>query len=201
MPRSPKSLVETRSIVRAFAAFFGSGAISDIWPRLDRSYMFAIYVYIVFAGPLLASIIGPILIDRYRVTIFPVQITFISFVWGIAVLLMPETYVPVILYWKARQFRKLTRQLKFKAPIELKRVKFRRRMKHDLNRPFRFLYKDRMLTLVVAYTGLNYIITYQMFSAVPLLYSTDYKFDLLMWVLLSYPPLTLLQQSSGIIGY
>lgn len=49
--------------------------------------------------------------------------------------------------------------------MELKRVAFQRRMKHALNRPFRFLYKDTMLSLVVAYTGLNYIITYQMFSA------------------------------------
>lgn len=35
-----------------------------------------------------------------------------------------------------------------------------------------------MLALVVAYTSLNYIITYQMFSAVPLLFVTEYGFSL-----------------------
>jgi hypothetical protein len=51
-------------------------------------------------------------------------------------------------------------------------------MKHALNRPFRFLYKDRRLALVVVYTGLNHIITYQIFSAVPLLFVTENGFSL-----------------------
>ncbi|PCH06972.1 Major facilitator superfamily domain, general substrate transporter [Penicillium occitanis (nom. inval.)] len=174
-----------KAIIRTIGAFLGSdttvssaGATSDIWTRLDRSYIFAIYICIVFAGPLLASIIGPIIITTYKITIFPAQMIFTSLAWGVAVFLMPETYAPVILFWKAKILRKLTGQSRFKAPMKLKRVAFRRGMKHALSRPFRFLYKDTMLALVVAYTGLNSIITYQMFSAVPLLFVTEYGFSL-----------------------
>lgn len=174
-----------RDVTRGFTGLMGSGvttttsgAISDLWPRLDRAYVFAIYTCIVFSGPILGSLISPILVEKFNTQMFPAHITFASLGWAVGFFLLPETYSPIILYWKTKKLRNLTNESRFRAPIELRKVSFKQRMLHALYRPFLFFFKDKMLAMVTIYTALNYVVTYQMFSAIPLTATAIYDFNL-----------------------
>ncbi|CRG91129.1 Transporter mfs1 [Talaromyces islandicus] len=175
-----------RLVVRLFAGVFGSGssvctsgAIADIWSRLDRTYVFPIYTGIVLMGPLLASIIGPILVEKYNSRLDLAHIAFGSIAWLAALLFQPETYGPVLLYWKARQVRLLTQNPRFRAAIELKKVSFMRRFQHALVRPWLCLIHDRTLGLITIYMAVNYVVFYQLYSSISFILDTIYHFSLI----------------------
>lgn len=177
-----------RLIFRLFGGIFGSGssvctsgAIADIWSRLDRTYIFAIYTCSILMGPLLASVIGPILVGAYKTRLVPAHLAFGSIAWLVAVFLQPETYGPVLLYWKARQVRLLTEDPRYRSTIELKKVSFLRRLQGVLIRPWLCLIHDRTLGLITIYTAIDYLIFYQHYSGIPYMLNTVYSLS-------SYPP-------------
>ncbi|KAL1968701.1 hypothetical protein VTN77DRAFT_1527 [Rasamsonia byssochlamydoides] len=185
--RNPVYIVTLAMIMlRGFAAFVGSassvctsGSVADLWSRLERGYIFPVYTCSVFMAPLLASIVNGFLVQHYKrgPLSFWASLVFTGIAFIAVVMFQPETYSPILLQWKAKHLRKLTGDSRYRAPLQLKKVSFWRRLRHALHRPFLFLFKDGLLTLVGVYMGLNYVIVYTLFAGIPFIFGRIYQWS------------------------
>lgn len=86
------------------------GSIGDLWPPLDRTYVFPIFACFFFISSFIAPLVGDaIAVSPYVSWHFTEWVTFI---WAVLivilfVLFMPETYAPVMLGWKVKYLREL----------------------------------------------------------------------------------------------
>jgi hypothetical protein len=84
------------------------GSIGDLWPPLERTYVFPTFACFFFISSFIAPLVGDaIAVSPYVSWHFTEWVTFI---WaGLIVILfflfMPETYAPVMLGWKAKFLR------------------------------------------------------------------------------------------------
>ncbi|KAL2219667.1 major facilitator superfamily domain-containing protein [Thermoascus aurantiacus ATCC 26904] len=175
-----------RIMLRGFAAFVGSassvctsGSVADLWSRLERGYIFPVYTCSVFMAPLLAAIVNGFLVEHYKRghLSYWASLVFAGIAFIAVVMFQPETYSPILLQWKAKQLRKLTGDSRYRAPIQLKKVSFWRRLRHALYRPFLFMFKDGLLTLVGVYMALNYVIVYTLFAGIPFTFGRIYHWS------------------------
>jgi hypothetical protein len=79
------------------------GSIGDLWPPLERTYVFPIFACSFFISSFIAPLIGDIIAGSPYVSWHFTE--WITFAWAalvviIFVLFMPETYVPVMMRWK-----------------------------------------------------------------------------------------------------
>jgi len=109
---------------RFLAGLFGStpltcsgGTIADLWDPLQKVYAFLIYAIPAFGGPVIGQLIGafipPTLGWRW--------LEWIMLIAGGAVLvavvvLQPETYGDLLLYWKASALRQRTGDHRYRGP-------------------------------------------------------------------------------------
>lgn len=177
---------DARIVCRAISGLVGSApiicstaAIADIWLRLDRVYIFPFYSCIVFSAPLFASVINGAMVERfggrpaYWTTLVFAFLTFILILF-----FLPETYSPVLLQWKAKHLRNLTddSQRRYVAPIEVQKTSFGERLRHALYRPFIFIVKEPVITLLAGYMALGYVIIYMLFAGFSFLFTRTYGF-------------------------
>lgn len=90
---------------------------------------------------------------------------------------VPETYAPIILEWKAQQLRRVTGQDGYLAEIELRREGLATRLLRSMYRPFIMLSKEIMVMLFSLYLSVVYIVLFTFLTGYDFIYGDIYRFS------------------------
>lgn len=166
--------VTQRIICRAFAGLFGSGplvcsaaALVDLWSLIERVYAFPLYAVLGFLGATVSPTPGSLVTWVNAVSwrwVDWTTIILMGILLVLVVLFLPETYSPVLLYWKAEQLRRITGDDRYRAPLEFKRISLSRRMGHALYRPILLFWTEPIIMIFAGYLAVIFVILYT-FSA------------------------------------
>ncbi|KAJ6010360.1 hypothetical protein N7451_001772 [Penicillium sp. IBT 35674x] len=90
------------------------------------------------------------------------------------VLLMPETYGPVVLKQRAMKLRKDTGNSNIVSPLEVESRDIRQTFLITISRPFRMILHESIVSLTSLYLALAYAIFYLYFEAYPIIFQDLY---------------------------
>ncbi|KAL4968101.1 C6 transcription factor [Aspergillus stella-maris] len=156
-------------IFRTLAGFFAStpltcagGTIADLWTPTEKTWAFPIYAIPAFSGPMVGQIIGGYIPS----TLGWRWLEWIMLIMGGGVLaavvvLQPETYGDLILYWKAKTLREMTGDNRYKAPLEIELPgNLASRLWTSVCRPFAMFYSELIIILLSLYLTIIYIVLF-----------------------------------------
>ncbi|GAA5910879.1 hypothetical protein JCM5296_002558 [Sporobolomyces johnsonii] len=166
-------------ITRFFGGVFASapvttvgGGLADMFDQRERASAVVFYSLAVVAGPTISPLIGASVSDSYlgwRWTEYLVVIL-ASFVTCIGILLVPETFAPVILTKKASRLRRTTGRWALHSRHEMNDFSFGQFAEKTLTRPLQMLIKEPMVLAICTYNSFTYGILYLLFGAVPIIF-------------------------------
>ncbi|CAG8222274.1 unnamed protein product [Penicillium nalgiovense] len=160
--------IHSHLIFRFLAGFFGStpltcagGTVADLWNPLQKTYAFPAYAIPSFVGPMAGQIIG----SYIPINLGWRWLEWIMLIMGGAILVIvllfqPETYGPLLLYWKAKILREETGDERYKAPMELKNEALGPRLLASVYRPFALVYSELIIILMSLYLTVVYIVLF-----------------------------------------
>ncbi|PIL25367.1 MFS general substrate transporter [Ganoderma sinense ZZ0214-1] len=164
----------------AAAPLANSGAvIADIWDAETRGKAMATFSLAPLAGPTL----GPIVSGFMNVAgvswqwIFWLQAIFAGTCLVALLVIIPETYAPVLLVKRAQRKRKETGDDRYWAPLERQQMTLSERLKQVLAKPFVVLFTEPMLIAMTLYMGFVYGIVYLLFEAYPIVFTEGHHFN------------------------
>ena len=171
---------------RFFGGFFAScplavvaAIFSDMFTNATRGAAITIYSMMVFAGPMMAPFIGgfitanPQLGWRWTNHILLI-LGAISFLLNL--LLLPETYPPIILISKASLLRRRTLNWGIHAKQEEIEISFRELVSKNFTRPLRILFCEPIVLLLSIYMAFIYGLVYLLLTAYPLVFVNIHNF-------------------------
>ncbi|KAI0262883.1 major facilitator superfamily domain-containing protein [Gloeopeniophorella convolvens] len=181
--------VESILIPRLFAGIFGAspltnagGVIADVFTPRDRGVATSIYATVPYLGPVVGPIAGGYISQSHLGWRFTFWLMFILSVISLVcgVLVMSETYAPVLLQRRAEALHKQSNDQKHYVTIYEKggqRRKFKESLKINLTRPFRFIVTEPIVTLSAIYASITYATLYAQFSAYPIVFQQHRGFS------------------------
>ncbi|KAL2130300.1 hypothetical protein VTI74DRAFT_6650 [Chaetomium olivicolor] len=186
IPSAVAKNIETMIVARFFQGLAGSaflsvsgGTVGDLFPRDKMLAPMAIFALAPFVGPSTGPLVGG-LINMYtgwRWTHYVLLIWAGVLLVSIA-LFVPETYHPVLLKRKAEMMRKTTGDDRWRAPIEKHTRSVSKTVAYSLLRPFQILVFEPMAVVLNVYTAVLLGLLYLFFGAFPLIFRTNYGFNL-----------------------
>ncbi|KAJ9133049.1 Major facilitator superfamily transporter [Pleurostoma richardsiae] len=186
IPTAVAKNIETVIISRFFQGFTGSaflsvagGTVGDLFTRQEMAAPMTIFTIAPFIGPSVGPLIGGLINTwtDWRWTHYTLII------WGFCLLiaiivLVPETYHPVLLRNKARKLRKETGDERWKAPIEKSNKSILRTVGLALLRPFQILIFEPMALNLNLLSAILLGVLYLFFGAFPLVFEHNHGFNL-----------------------
>ena len=200
--------IETYLICRFLAALFGSpplvtfgGSISDMWSPLERTFVFPLISVPTFMFPVsthsrfYTSAIGAKSNLQFlapTVADFIATSPLVSWQWTdwltamlagavitSIILVVPETYPPVLLSWKAAHLRNITGDERYRAAHELQPLNLGIRLLRSVARPIKFLLTEPIVDLFSLYLVIVYIILFGFLPGFDFIFGEQgiYKFD------------------------
>ncbi|KIY62541.1 MFS general substrate transporter [Cylindrobasidium torrendii FP15055 ss-10] len=175
------SLIVFRFLGGLFAAgpLTNSGAIiADMWPTEERGNPMSFFVCAPFAGPAL----GPVVSGFISVSpaswrwLFWTLTMFAGVCLAIVILLVPETYKPIILVRKARRIREETGDERYHAPMEITKKTAAEQLEIVLGRPYKMLTQEPMLITCTIYMSFVYGCLYLLFESYPIVFGKLHGF-------------------------
>ncbi|ABN66708.2 multidrug resistance protein 10 [Scheffersomyces stipitis CBS 6054] len=166
-----------------------SGSFSDLFKARkteegkDSNKELALSLVLYSVSPFVGPGIGPLLAGfinshmDYRWT-FYVLIMWAGTLLILVVLLVPETYEPVLLKKKARRLRKETGDDRYYAPLERVKVTLYESVIVSSKRPILLLFRDDMTFALCFYTGFTLAVVYLFFVSFPYIFTKVYHFSL-----------------------
>ncbi|TAQ85472.1 hypothetical protein B7494_g6211 [Chlorociboria aeruginascens] len=186
IPSAVARNIQTMLIARFFDGIAGSaflsvagGTVGDLFDRSQLQAPMMIYTASPFVGPSIGPLLGGF-INQYtswRWT-FYVLIIWAGANLGMIVLLVPETYHPVVLRNKARKLRKETGDDRWKAPMEKTNKSITKTIGNSLLRPGQLLIFEPMCTNLCLFSAILLGILYLFFGAFPLVFEGNHGFTL-----------------------
>ena len=171
---------------RFMSGFFGScflsvagGTFTDMFKKHEIGVPMCVYSLSPFCGPALGPLVSVFINENlYWRWTFYVLLIYSGVMLFLIILLVPETYVPVLLIKKAKRKRQETGNDKFYAPLEIKQKEqsLLATAFYSSKRPFLLLLHDRMMAILCFYSGLVLAIIYLFFVAFPYIFKTVFKF-------------------------
>jgi MFS family permease len=168
--------IQTLLITRFFTGFFGSapvtntgGVLGDIWRASDRGVAMVGYALAVVGGPALGPIVGGAIVSsplQWRWTEYITGIMMMLFL-ALDLLLLDESYPPVLLVRKARRLRHETGNWALHARHEEWDVGAGELARKYLVRPLQML-TTPICFLVALYASFAYGILYAQLTAFPI---------------------------------
>ncbi|CDR38737.1 hypothetical protein NBRC10512_003761 [Rhodotorula toruloides] len=189
----------SRCVLRFLAGCFATtplsnagAAMGDLWDREERSWTFPLFAVAGFFGPCLGPVISGWVAQStltYRWTDW-IQAAWAGSLLVITFLLLPETYPPTLLGWKAADtqtalltrcarsppsrtaIRERTRDSRYLTALEHKRqhIPYRVDFLKTLARPFVMLVEEPIVVCFLAYLTLVYIVLFGSLVAYPLIF-------------------------------
>jgi len=153
---------QTVFICRFFSGFMGAcpltcvGAVfADMFNNRTRGIAVTVFSVAVFSGPLLAPFIGGFIDSSYLGWRWTEYITAIMGFVGLALLLllMEETYPPIILVNKASELRRRTKNWGIHAKQEEIEIDLRELLEKNLSRPVRMLVSEPIVLALSIYVS------------------------------------------------
>lgn len=172
--------IQTMIILRFFSGVFSAstltntgGVISDIYPVNKRGLAMGLFAAAPFMGPVFGPIIGGFLGAAGGWRWVQALVTIYSAIlWVLAVLIIPETYAPVLLRKRAAKLSEMTGE-SYRSRFDISRGKsfsFREELKTALVRPWQLLFYEPIVLLLSLYMSIVYGILYMFFAAIPIVY-------------------------------
>ncbi|KAK4056904.1 hypothetical protein OIO90_002154 [Microbotryomycetes sp. JL221] len=184
LSKNTASIIIFRFLGGTFAAApltNSGGVIADLWDADRRGDALAIFALMPFAGPAIAPIISGYL-EFAGVSwrwIFWILTIFAGVCFVGIVFLLPETYVPYLLYKEAKRLRKETGDNRWHAQLETTagRETPKDVLKRTVLKPFIIIVQEPMLLVITLYMSFVYGIVYLLFEAVPIIFIQQHGFN------------------------
>ena len=168
--------IQTILITRFFTGLFGSapvtntgGVLGDIWTPTQRGTAIVFYAFAVVGGPVLGPIVGGAFVVSgvtWRWTEYLTGIMMLS-IWAIDMLVLDESYPPVLLVYKARWLRIATGNWALHAKHEEWDVSVKELVEKFGVRPFQMLLTP-ICFFVAIYASFVYGILYANLASFPI---------------------------------
>ncbi|KAM0561032.1 hypothetical protein ACHAPJ_003532 [Fusarium lateritium] len=162
----------------AFLAVSG-GTVGDLFAMDEIQAPMLVFSIAPFIGPSIGPLIGGFI--NYNVHwrwTYYILLIWAFGLWLAIVLVVPETYHPILIRNKARQIRKETGDERWKAPTEKVEKSVASAIGRSLLRPFQLLIFEPMCLNLCIFTAILLGILYLFFGAFPLVFRTVYGFNL-----------------------
>ncbi|KAF7183235.1 hypothetical protein CNMCM7691_003148 [Aspergillus felis] len=175
--------IQTLIICRFFAGLFGASqlsvvpaVLSDVYNNAQRGTAITLYSLTVFVGPFSAPFIGGFVSSSslgWRWTLY------ISSFMGFAsvtlfILLLKETYAPLLLVAKAAAIRRQTSNWGVHAKLEEVEVDFHELIQKYFTRPLKILITEPIVLLISLYMSFIYGLVYALLEAYPYVFESVY---------------------------
>ncbi|KAF8467594.1 MFS general substrate transporter [Russula ochroleuca] len=163
----------------AFLSVAG-GSVSDMFVNSQVATPMAVYTICPFLGPELGPILSGFINQHlhWRWT-FYVLIIWSAVQAAALIIVVPETYIPVILKMKAQSLRKATGDPNWYAPTEkTQHTSLARTLLVNCYKPFYFALHDHMALLLNLWDSLILGILYLTFQAFPIIFEEKHRFNL-----------------------
>lgn len=152
------------------------GSIADMWDSLDKTWSFPLYTGLSFGGPMLGAVmgayIGPSSAVSWRWAEW-VILLFSGLILLLVLLLMPETYGPLLLQWKASHLRRVTGDLRYLSEHEIVDATLLSRLGTSMTRPF-FMITEPIIAAKTLYLSVLYIVLFTFFVGWPYIFEKTY---------------------------
>ena len=178
--------IQTMIICRFFNGIAGSaflsvagGTVGDLFARHELGPPMMLYTSSPFVGPELGPLVGGFINEftHWRWTFYVLLIWAGTLLISI-ILLVPETYHPVILRTKAQKLRKETGDERWIAPIEKLQRSVLQTVLRSTYRPILLLVLEPMCLNLCVFSAILLGILYLFFGAFQLVFSHVYHFGL-----------------------
>ncbi|KAL7938497.1 major facilitator superfamily domain-containing protein [Trichoderma chlorosporum] len=186
IPSAVGKNIATMLVARFFDGLAGSafltvsgGTVGDLFARHELQLPMAAFSIAPFIGPTVGPLVGGFInyFADWRWTYY-VLLIWAGVMWVAIVLLVPETYHPILLRNKARKLRKDTGDDHWLAPSEKTQKTVAQAVGTSLQRPFQLLIFEPMCLSLCIFTAILLGILYLFFGAFPLVFSTNHGFNL-----------------------
>ncbi|EKV08036.1 hypothetical protein PDIG_60560 [Penicillium digitatum PHI26] len=178
--------VVQRIVCRGLAGLFGSApavlsaaSLVDVWSRIERVYTFPIFAITIFTGALVGPIPGSFAVSAHSVSwrwVDWMTIILAGLVLILVVLFLPETYSPVLLYWKAKELRRMTGDDRYRSPLEFRKATFAKRMRVSLHQPVSLLLTEPIIMTHSVSLSLLFMVLYTFIAGYVSIYELEYHF-------------------------
>ncbi|KAF3763974.1 hypothetical protein M406DRAFT_65239 [Cryphonectria parasitica EP155] len=153
------------------------GSVADMFDSVEKSWAFPMYAIAAFGGPMLGAVmgayIGPSTAVSWRWTEW--TILMLSGVIVLLVfLLMPETYSPLLLRWKAKHLRRVTGDDRFRSEHEIIKSTLFSRLKVSMTRPF-LMFTEPIILFMCLYLSVVYIVLFTFLVGWPYIFQDTYQ--------------------------
>ncbi|PCD29549.1 hypothetical protein AU210_012085 [Fusarium oxysporum f. sp. radicis-cucumerinum] len=147
------------------------GSLADMWRPEERGVPMTAFSAAPFLGPIMGPLVGGFVYENkgWR-WLYWLQLIICGFLFVCLVVLVPETYAPVILEKRAKKLRKQTGDDSYIAEHELAQHTFGEIAQIYLARPLRLLVTEPIVTLFAIYAAILYGLLYMFFVAYPIVF-------------------------------
>ncbi|KAJ6625381.1 major facilitator superfamily domain-containing protein [Mycena sp. CBHHK59/15] len=152
------------------------GSVADMFSDATVANPMALYTITPFLGPVLACGVQNLL---WRWT-YRILLIWMFFELVAIFLLVPESYVPVLLQRKAHSLRKTTGDGSHWAPLDRRETTLLQSLLMSCYIPFELLFLDKMALLLDLWTALILGILYLAFQAFPFIFGNGHHFNMQM---------------------
>ncbi|KAJ5495638.1 Major facilitator superfamily multidrug transporter FLU1 [Penicillium diatomitis] len=176
--------VQTIMLCRFFGGFFGAcplavvaAVLADMYNNRVRGLAIVVFAMTVFTGPLIASTVGGFIVQGlgWRWTEYLTGIMGASAL-VIDLVLLHETYPPIILVHKAAELRRRTSNWGIHAKQEEIEVDYRELVQKNLLRPIKLLFLEPIVLFLSIYMAFLYGLLYLFLTAYPIVFQNVHGF-------------------------
>lgn len=153
------------------------GSVADMFDGVEKTWAFPLYAIAAFGGPMLGAVmgayIGPSSVSGgWRWAEWTVLLA-AGLIVVLLLLLMPETYAPLLLRWKAEHLRRLTGDERYRSELEVVEATLATRLQISMTRPFRMASEPIILAMTL-YLSVVYIVLFTFLVGWPYIYQDTY---------------------------
>ena len=174
----------TLIILRFFAGAFGSapltnagGVISDMFEARHRGLALSLFAAAPFMGPVIGPMTGGFVgMNVGWRWIEGVLAIFAGVMWFVIILLVPETYAPILLRQRAARLTQMTGRVyrtQLDVDSEQQNISVKRMLGTTLLRPWILLVREPIVLIMSLYIAIIYGALFMMFAAFPIVYEED----------------------------
>lgn len=153
------------------------GSVSDMWSSVEKTWAFPMYAIAAFGGPMLGAVMGAYIGPSPLVSWRWAEWTMLLLSGAVVVLvffIMPETYPPLLLRWKAKHLRRITGDDRFRSEHEIIEATLLSRLRVSMTRPF-LMFTEPIILAMTLYLSVVYIVLFTFLVGWPDIFEDTYN--------------------------
>ncbi|KAJ9142573.1 MFS general substrate transporter [Coniochaeta hoffmannii] len=154
-------------------------SVRDQFRPVKRAFVFPVIAWANVAAPVIAPIAGGWIVDNprlgWRWTEW-VTLMISGAAFAIAVLFLPETYLPLLLDWKAKHLRRVTGDERYVSE-HAESASFTTRLRQVLPLPAKFWATEPVISVLGSYLVLLYVLLFTFLSGFDYIFKETYGFS------------------------